>query len=419
MKISRIQEQISKIMTHPLFRGSLVMVIGTNIFNFGQFIYHFMAGRFLGKVYYGDVAAIISIMGLVAIVQVSMGLAIVKFVAGLKDKEQITNFTKWILWWALWIGVGLATITLAITPLLVSFLNISEPVALWFLGPTLLFFVLASAGRAILQGLLKFTSYVVSFLVEMVVKLSFAFIFLVPLGYKVAGAIGSIFAGIILGFLVVRISLAHYLSGKRGPKPDVSPLLKYSFSVFVQGLALTSMYSTDLILVKHFFSQEQAGIYASLAVLGRIAFFGASPITHVMFPIVAKRYSNGMTYHNIFFLSVLFVGAISTSVVLLYIFLPKIFVGFLYGPEFIEGAPMLWWFGLFMSLLAMAMLFTQFYLSIGKTKIVWFFVAAALMQIFLIWFIHPTLLTVIQLSIVSAALLVLALIIYFPYHHKL
>lgn len=418
MKISNIKEQISKIIAHPLFSGSIIMILGTNIFNFGQFIYHFMAGRFLGKVYYGDVAAIISILGLVTIVQVSIGLAIVKFVAAFKKKEQIANFAKWVLWWALWAGVGLAVVTLIITPFLASFLNISEPAALWFLGPTLLFFVLANAGRAILQGQLKFINYIASFLVEIVVKLSSTFIFLALLGYKVIGAVSSIFIGIILGFLVVRISLSKYLSGTRGMKPDIAPLLQYSFSVFVQGLALTSMYSTDLILVKHFFSPEQAGIYASLAVLGRIAFFGASPITHVMFPIVAKRYAHGTPYHHIFFLSVLLVGAISSFVLFLYVFIPKFFVGFLYGPEFIEGAPMLWWFGLFMSLLAMAMLFTQFYLSIGKTKIVWLFAGAALIQIFLIWFIHPALLTVIQLSILSAALLVLALIIYFPYHHK-
>ena len=88
MKISNIKKQglllgvqISNTARHPLFAGSMVMVVGSNLFNFGQFIYHFLAGRMLGKVYYGDVAAIIAILALVGIVQLSLNLAVVKFVA--------------------------------------------------------------------------------------------------------------------------------------------------------------------------------------------------------------------------------------------------------------------------------------------------------------------------------------------------
>ena len=38
----------------------------------------------------------------------------------------------------------------------------------------------------------------------------------------------------------------------------------------IQALAFTSFFTTDLILVKHFFPPFEAGIYAALSTLGKI-----------------------------------------------------------------------------------------------------------------------------------------------------
>lgn len=407
--------KIKNILKHPFFAGSLMMIVGGNLYNGGQFIYHFLAGRLLGKVYYGDLAVIISILGFVAIIQSSLGLTIIKFLTAQKDDESKANFIKWVYWWSIWIGVVVLVLFLILAPVLSKFLNINQPTAFYLLGPLLLFFLLAANGRFILQGLLKFDRYVLSLLTESVVKI----LLMIPLiiaGYAVFGAMTAFFIGVIFSFVVVKLSLSRYLSGTKGKRPKIAPLLKYSLATFAQGLALTSMYSTDLILVKHFFPAGQAGIYASLAILGRVVFFGASPITQVMFPLVAKRHSENGSYHKILYLSLLLIGSFSTVVTLFYFLFPKIPLGILYGAEYLEGMKLLWWFGIFMSLLAFAMLLTQYYLSIGKTKVPILFLLAAFLQIILIWFIHPTLLTVIQISILSTALLVLSLFIYFIYH---
>lgn len=393
-----------KLIKHPFFAGSAVMLLGSNLYNLGQFIYHFLAGRILGKVYYGDLAAIISILGLFSIVQGALGLTIVKYVASEKNSKKLTNFISFIFWTSFWVGAIVATLTLITAPFFIKFLNLADPNIYFLLAPILFFYIMAHSGRSILQGLLKFERYIVSLLIESITKISLIFVF---------GAMLSLLLGIMSSFLVIAAWLSSYLKFKVIEKPKLKPIFKYSLSVFIQGLALTSMYSTDLLLVKHFFPQDQASIYASLAVLGRVVFFGISPITQVMFPLIAKRYENNQSYLKILYLSLTLTMATSFFVVLIYRFFPNFIIGITFSKNFIEGAPILWWFGLFMAFLSLAMLLTQFYLSIGKTKVVWMFVLAALLQIFLIWFIHPNLLTVIQLSILSAALLVLGLFVYF------
>lgn len=417
MQSLKLLERSKQVIKHPLLAGSMVMVIGSNLFNLAQFVYHFITGRMLGKALYGDFASIVSILGIVGIIQISLGLTIIKFVASKKREGEISNFIKWVNFWSIWAGVVVAVLMFIASPWLVNFFNFRERSVTYLLALMLLFFITLNVQRSVLQGLLRFDKYVLSLFAEGIVKIALSVLFML-LGLAVFGAVMGFFVGILASLLVSRASLSYYLKGPRGKKPDLLPLFRYSIPTFVQGLALTSMYSMDLLLVKHFFAPDIAGIYASLAVLGRVALFATTPVTHTMFPLVAQRFAHGKAYHNIFYLSVLMVGLASFLVTLFYLFLPGIPVGVLYGNEYLEGASILWWFGLFMSLLSLAMLFTQFYLSIGKTRIVWLFAIAALLQVVLIWFIHPSILTVIQISILCAALLVLALLIYFPYHNR-
>lgn len=391
------------------------MVVGSNLSNFGQFIYHFIAIRLLTTSQYGDLAAIISLIGIFAIIQLSIGLTVVKFIASEKNHSSIVNLARWFNWWAMLAGCILALLSLLAAPFISVFFHLGQPQATYLLAPIFLFFVIVFVHRSILQGLLIFNKYVVSLLGEMVVKLILT-VLLVLMGWAVFGAMLGILAGIISGFVITRMSLHKYVTGQKGNRPKVMSLLSYSLPVFLQGLALTSMYSTDLLLVKHFFSPDKAGIYAYLAILGRVALFGITPITQTMFPLIAKRFSHGERYHKIFYISTIVIVCITLLVVAFYRIFPEFLLGLL-GKQ--EGLEMLWWFGVFMGILGLSSHFTQFYLSIGKTKVVAFFIVAASLQAALIWFIHPDLLTVIQLSIFSAALLLFSLLVYFPYHnHK-
>lgn len=405
---------IKKIINNPFLGGSLIMLVGSNLFNFGQFIYHFLAGRFLGKVYYGDLAVIISILGIVGIIQLALGLTVIKYVATAKDKKETKNLIKWFDFWSIWLGLFISIIFLISAPFLNKFLNFHQPIVVYLLSPLIFFFMVTTTGRSILQGLLQFKKYVSSLMVEVVIKIILTLIFIL-LGWAILGAMAALLLSIVCAFFITRKFLAENLFGKRENRPAIRPMVKYSSAVFTQGLALTSMYSMDLLLVKHFFSGAEAGIYASLAILGRVVFFGTSPITNVMFPIVAKRFAEKEQYLKIFFLSLFLISFFALFIVGFYFYFSQLSILVLFGKEYIEGASILWLFAVFMGLLSLAMLFTQFFLSVGKTKIVSVFVAASLLQIILIWFNHESLIKVIQMGILSAALLDLCLIVYFIY----
>lgn len=405
---------MKKILNNSFFKGSLIMLLGSNIYNLGQFIYHFLAGRFLGKALYGDLASIISLIAYFGIIQLALGLTIVKFIAQQKNKNVLFNFVKWFNLWGLVLAGSLAVIALMLAPFIAGFLNINYKASFYVLPVFIFFFSIIYIHRSILQGLLKFKKLALSYILETVLKIVLTLFFII-LGWSVFGAVVALTLTVFIVFLMTRISLASLLRGKKREMPKVLPLVKYSFPVLMQGLALNSMYSTDLILVKHFLSSQEAGIYASLSILGRIVFFGSTPILQVMFPYVAKKFSQGQSVKKIFIFSLLLTASISFCIILAYYFLPQIFINVLYGREYLQGAPILWIFGVSMGLLSLSTLFIQFFLSIEKSKVVFIFVLTAILQAVLILMIHNSILEVLKINILTTALLLGSLCVYFAY----
>lgn len=400
------------------------MLVGINIFNAGQFIYHLLVARLLGRAQYGDLAAILSIVGEVGIIHMAIGMTVVRFIASEKNSNVVNNYIKWFSWWSILIGGITGILALAISPFLINFLNITQPAAIYLLGPALFVSMIVTVGRSILQGLIKFDKFVFSMMIELVIKILLTVI-LTFMGFAVFGAVAAIMIGTLTSIIVIKFyvktflkDISSILKGTYDKRPKIQPLVKFAIPVFIQGIALTSMYTVDVLMVKHFFSPDKAGLYAAMGILGRTVLFATAPILSVMFPLISQKYARGENYYNIFFLSTVLIGIASLVIVVFYWLFPNVGILALYGSEFLEGAPILWWMALFMVLVSFANLFTQFYLSVGKTKIVWLVTSASLLQVGLIWFIHPDLLTVVKLSILSAALLVASLLLYFPFHRR-
>lgn len=403
---------ISKLLKHQFVAGSLVMLIGSNIYNLSQFVYHFLAGRFLTKAEYGELAAIISLLGLLSIIQLSLNLTITKFISSEKDNEKLSDFIHWIFNWGLKLGLIFALLTLILSPFIVSFLNIKHINIVLILGPILVFTITLVTLRSILQGLLKFNQYVYSLLTEAAFKLIFTLTFFV-LGWATFGAMIGFLLAVVISFVVTLIPIYPYLKRKVKDKPLALPFIKYSQVTLFQGLAMTSFNSSDLLLVKHFFNSDQAGLYAAMSVLGKVVFFASIPIASVMFPLVSKRHTLNLKYKNIFIMSVLGLLIICLPIILIYFYFPQVPITTLFKKDYLEGANLLWIFGIFNGLLALATLLVQFYLSIGKVIPVYFFLAASLLQIILIWFVHPSLEGVIEVSILILLLLFFPLSLYF------
>ena len=138
-----------------------------------------------------------------------------------------------------------------------------------------------------------------------------------------------------------------------------------------------------------------------------------------MFPEISKRHGRGESTNRILFLSLLGVIALASLITLFYFIDPSLPILVLYGEKYLSGSSLLGWYGIFMTFLVVAMLLTQYYLSIRKVKVIILSVFAPILQIILISMFHQDLLSVIKSSILATALLDVLLLIYFFYQKRL
>lgn len=408
---------VKKIIKHPLFAGSMIMIIGNNLVNLLSFIYTLLMGRLLGPANYGTLVSLLSLVGLIAMIPFSLGLVIIKFVSSSKSQKYsevlINWFNKKILRFSLLI-TGLVIVT---SPITASFLNINNSLLIILIGFSFLFNVTAFYNRSVLQGLLKFKQVVGSVIAENLIKLIFSLI-VIYLGWSLFGVVSVYVASSFFSWIITRKFIKDHLS-KIDERPEkLKTIFLYAFPVLIQAVSSTSLISADLILVKHFFSSFDAGLYASLSTLGKIVFFAASPVSAVMFPIISKKQSIGENYQRIFFFSLFLTSIISCCVLFVYLFLPSLPILILFGSAYLSGAGLLFWMGVFTAIYTLSSVFISFHLSLGQTKVVIFPAIAAIGQIVGINLFHQSLVQVIEVSITVVSLLLLSLIVYFFYARK-
>ncbi len=401
---------IKKIISHPLFSGSFLMIGGSMAINVISYIYHLVVGRLLGPEEYGVLASVFSIFYIVSIVPLSSSIAVVKFIAASKDSKEVAKTYKGINEFVLKIAIGLAAIILVTSWPISQFLHISNAISVMLLSPIVFFAILTIVNQSTSQGLLKFMGVIGPTFTSNFVKLVLGVGFII-MGLSVPGAMLAILIGAILAyfysFLIIRKSLINF-TGEG--KFDIKPFLEYSLPVLLQALAFTSLFTVDVILVKHFLSEFDAGLYAALSTSGKIIYFAATPIAGVMFPMVTKKHALKENYKKIFILTFIATIILAIGVDVVYYLFPKIAISILFGTKYLDAAGSLVMMGIFMTFYALDYFLINYFLAIGKTKIVVFPILAAAIQIIGIFFFwHSSIAEVLNVSIVIMSLLFLSL----------
>ena len=407
---------LKKIFSNQLISGSLIVTLGTGLAGVANYFYHLLMGRMLGPVDYGVLSALISLVYLLSIPAATLNLVLVKFICGFKGEENqaaIASFFRTSFKKVLPFSLVFLLILLFFVPFLASFLHLPSflPLILILLAFFISIFLIFN--RAFLQGLLRFGWFSSVGILEIFVKLTIAFL-LVFWGFKVNGAVLGFLLGITASYLFTFIPLRLlFLKEVQKVKIKIKGIFGFALPVFFSTLAFTSLYSIDVVLARHFLPGPQAGFYGALSVLGKTIFFITSPVITVVFPLAAQSYAAGQKYRHLLWMSIFLVGGLCLILNFLYFLFPVFIIKMLYGGQYLPVAPYLGFFGIFLSLYSLSFLMVNFFLSLGKTKIVFLPVAAGFLQIVFIFFFHQNIFQIILISMILTTCLFLGLLLYF------
>jgi O-antigen/teichoic acid export membrane protein len=416
-----MKQKARQILKHPLISKSIVMFIGTLLANIINFLFNLFMIKSLTKVDYGVLQSLLSIIALTGMAASATIPLLINFGGtyfAKKDYNRIKKLYKIVGKFFFASGLSLFVIFLIFIPNISQFFHIENYPLLILTDFTIFMGYIFIINHALLNAGLKFNFYALLIFLISLLKLIFGII-LVLLGFSVSGAIGAILISSIITYILSFIPLS-FLFKKQTSSENINTkeLLKYGIPSAIVTLGLTSLISTDIILVKHFFGPDIAGEYSGLSLIGKIIFFFSAPIGTVMFPLIVQKYNKKENFTNTFKLSLLLVSLPSICLVIFYYFFPHFVITFFAKKEYLSISQYITLFSIFISMYTLVSLLTNLYLAINKTKI-WIPVSiAALAQASLIWFNHQSILDVILISLGTTFLLLIVLLLYYPYATK-
>src|SRR5437763_2530244 len=264
--------------------GSIVMLAGSVLVATLNFGFNVSMARLLGPALFAQVAAMVTLLMLLSSVSLSFQMVCAKFVArNVSALGKLTVFhelrrTAWIVGIVLALGIMLARHTIA------EYLRMPNAWLLVVFALGMAFYTPLGVKRGKMQGLCEFASLSRNYIFEAACKLVMA-IALVELGYEVIGVVGAISASIIAAILLP----APNARAEAGS--ELAELIPASFREGMQAIVFfigqVIINNVDIILVKHFFTSELAGLYAAVALVGRVLYFAAWSVVCAMFPISA------------------------------------------------------------------------------------------------------------------------------------
>jgi O-antigen/teichoic acid export membrane protein len=136
-------------------------------------------------------------------------------------------------------------------------------------------------------------------------------------------------------------------------------LINFLFVAMTQG---------DLVLVKHFFSEYNAGIYASAAMLGKAVMYLPGALVLSLFPIVSARSAGRQATGHILARALGLNAILSGGGALALAVFPGLIVGAFFGERYLPAARLVGLFGLAMFPMGVISILMSYSLARGRIR---------------------------------------------------
>lgn len=405
-----------------MLSGSSIVLIGSFLGNILNWIFNlYIGGRhLLSPAEYGTYSALISILGFIGIIQVTFTSIFAKYAAqfSAKDDKDIGVAVLFTGGKSLFILSTVITILLFLfSEPLARFLHIGDTRLIWLMLLSLFMSLLSALPAGVLQGELRFFVLSIFLFATALFKMVFGLLF-IYLGMNIYGVMIAVFLATLLPFLFISWLVFKKYAGIKRKKYDDSIFFKefrgYSIHFFLATVGITILSSMDIVFVKHFFTPGVSGYYAALSIMGKSIFYLTSPIYYVFFPLIAQKNERKENINGTLFLTMSIILLISLSLSLFYFLFPEIILKIFFpSKEYAFLASYLGFYSIFVSIFSLVMLFNNFLLSIGRTRVYIINLLGGGLFILLISLFHQTLANVITVLITVALLLLVSQITFY------
>ncbi len=250
-----------------LITPALIFMVSTMIVNAGNYGYNLILGRLLSPAQFAEAGLVITLFLAGSFLAMTFQIVATKFTIDLGNHRQ-EAFRAWFARFSMIIGTLLAVIILLFQSSISEFFNFSNQRSVVTMALVLPLFFLMSVKRGFLQGKEQFVTLSSSYQIEMWGRLVLTFGFYYFSKESIDFLISvAIMESVVLGYVVINepVELKWKIVFPERKRVMQFLLLTAGY----EGAQILINYS-DILLVKHYFDAHNAGLYTSMALIGRM-----------------------------------------------------------------------------------------------------------------------------------------------------
>jgi O-antigen/teichoic acid export membrane protein len=390
---------------NELLKHSSILFAASIIAGFLNYLFQLYVGRMLGPSDYGIYSSLVALLYIMSVPSSTIQTSVAKLVSDYSsDYGKIKYLLKYVFWKLTVIAVLVSFLFFISSIYVADFLRINSKIYFFLLSILLLISFLTPVLIGALQGMQMFFQMGINNVAGAFFKL-LSGILLVYLGFGLNGALLALFIGSLLALLIAFMPL-HFIKENKEVSGNIK-LLTYSAVVLLATIGLTFMTNADLLIVKHYLSDTEAGYYAAAALLGKMILFATAPIAMVMFPKATAMNNKNHNGVNLLRNSLLYTGGISFFIIAVFILIPELIVKILFGSNFMEISGLLVYFAAAMAFFSLANTFVFYDLATRKYRFLYVLGAVSVLEVVLISLYHDSSLTVVRILLALMAILLI------------
>lgn len=391
-----------------------LFMLSVLVVNAGNYLYNLLLGRILGPEQFSDAAILITSLLILSFVAMTFQLVVAKFSVTIEEKFY-NVFVNKVYKSATIVGLVFGALVVIFSKELQQVFHTTSWSMFTIFGIGIPLYFLMSVNRGLYQGKKEFKLLSITYQAEMATRLviTLLLVILFPSHASVMIAIG-VLVSLFVGLFPFKFDPNFLKSDVLLPSKELTLMKRFFAITAFYELSQIIINNSDILLVKHFFDAYQAGLYASLALIGRIVYFIAWMFVMLLLPTVVQLKKEGKDTTQVLSKYVLYIGMIALAIILICKFFPVLIVQLLFGNAYVSIAPLMWKYALATGVFAVANIFAYYFLSLDKYVPVIVSAIFGGMQVVLIVLYHESLEQVVHMQIIAMlSLLSIQLVFFF------
>lgn len=277
---------------HKPLTSGMVLLAATTFGHIANFFFQMIMGRMLkGEDFpeFGVLNTMLSIFGMFAIPASALQLSIARQTAifdAQNDADSIAAILRRATRRLVSIGAVLVVALVALSPWLKDYLQLEQYEPIFVTIALLVVGIILPVGNGTLQGVKRFWWLSVGGVATPLVRIGLG-VFLVWAGWGASGALMGTLAGNAVMLVVFGVVLGGYFRRTVAYQEiDTSVVYRYLGPTLISLICYAGLVNLDLVVVKHYFTPDQASQYAAASLFGRSIGWLISPLCAALFPYV-------------------------------------------------------------------------------------------------------------------------------------